>query len=337
MSNNERIDESMPEPQRNSPEMPIEIFAALQAVFEDVTTRAEQGVRAPGVSTSFQNVDATIVGFVPGDLVVVAGRPAMGKTSFVLNLATNLASPKVLKEATSSPAEPSVPGSGVLLFTPTKTRNHIAARLACSEGRVEFARFQRGLLLPEEWRRVTESASYVSSLPIWLDDTPNLDIEAIRRKLDAMRANVKMADTKQSADVIIIDHLQFMRGHDGAQNREEQLSEISRQLKILAREHNVVIIAVSTLNRAFEQRQTRDRRPMLSDLRGSGSIEDDADIVILLYRAVVDDTATDWPSRAELIIAKNSAGPRRRVFLRFEETYMRFDNPAASTKDDEDE
>jgi replicative DNA helicase len=309
----------------------------LKAAFEQITAAAERGDRITGVSTGYEKLDAKTAGLHEGDLMIVAARPGMGKTSFVLNLGVNVASPRTV----SSPGpgenghgvERHEPGHGVCVFSLEMPREQLATRMVCSEGRVDLGRLRQGFLQPDDWRRLTEAASYLSSLPIWIDDTPAIGILELRAKVRRIQAEYNRPATATSAErkvgLVVIDYLQLMKGRDGVNSREQEISEISRGLKQLAKELRVPVIALSQLNRAVETRTTKDKRPQLSDLRESGAIEQDADTIIFIYRdEYYNAETTNAKGIAELIIAKQRNGPTGKVLTRFTASCTRFDNLA---------
>ena len=313
------------------------IAQVLKTVFEQITAAAERGDRITGISTGYERLDAKTAGLHDGDLTIVAARPGMGKTSFVLNIAVNVASPRTVKAAGPNEDghgyEHQEPGFGVCVFSLEMPREQLASRMVCCEGRVDLGKLRQGFLQPDDWRRLTESASYLSTLPIWVDDTPAINILELRAKVRRIQAEFNRQSVpgqpERKIGLVIIDYLQLMRGRDGAQSREQEISEISRGLKQLAKELRVPVIALSQLNRAVETRNTKDKRPQLSDLRESGAIEQDADMIMFIYRdEYYNPQETDRKGIAEIIIAKQRNGPTGKVLVRFASSYTRFDNLA---------
>ena len=309
----------------------------LKAAFEQITAAAERGDRITGISTGYEKLDGKTAGLHDGDLTIVAARPGMGKTSFVLNLAVNVASPRTV----SSPGpgeeghgiERQEPGFGCAVFSLEMPREQLATRMVCSEGRVDLGKLRQGFLQPDDWRPLTEAASYLSSLPIWIDDTPALGILELRAKVRRIQAEYNRAATPTSAarrvGLVVVDYLQLMKGRDGVNSREQEISEISRGLKGLAKELRVPVIALSQLNRAVETRNVKDKRPQLADLRESGAIEQDADTIVFIYRdEYYNAETTNAKGIAELIIAKQRNGPTGKVLVRFAASCTRFDNLA---------
>jgi replicative DNA helicase len=310
----------------------------LRAAFEQITQAAERGDRITGISTGYEQLDAKTAGLHDGDLMIVAARPGMGKTSFVLNLAVNVASPRTVSapgpgEAGYGGFERQDPGYAVAVFSLEMPREQLATRMVCSEGRVDLGRVRQGMLQAEDWRRLTEGASYLSSLPIWIDDSPLLGVLELRAKVRRIQAEYNRPATESSPErrvgLVVVDYLQLMKGRDGVNSREQEISEISRGLKRLAKELKVPVIALSQLNRAVETRTTKDKRPQLSDLRESGAIEQDADCIIFIYRdEYYNAETTNQKGIAELIIAKQRNGPTGKILTRFAASYTRFDNLA---------
>jgi replicative DNA helicase len=310
----------------------------LRAAFQQITAAAERGDRITGISTGYERLDAKTAGLHPGDLTIVAARPGMGKTSLVLNVAVNVASPRTVTvpgpHEQGGGVERQEPGFGVCVFSLEMPREQLATRMVCCEGRVDVGKLRQGYLQPDDWRRLTEAASYLSSLPIWLDDTPAISILELRAKVRRIQAEYNRDATPTSAErkvgLVVIDYLQLMKGRDGVNSREQEISEISRGLKQLAKELMVPVVALSQLNRAVETRTTKDKRPQLSDLRESGAIEQDADNIIFIYRdEYYNAETTNQKGIAELIVAKQRNGPTGKVLTRFTASCTRFDNLAA--------
>lgn len=303
---------------------------ALKSAFEQITAAVNRGDRITGISTGYDRLDAKTAGLHDGDLMIVAARPGMGKTSFVLNLATNVASPRtVLIEGQETLAH----GHGVAVFSLEMPREQLATRMVCSEGRVDVGKVRSGFLQPEDWRRLTEAASYLSTLPIWIDDTPAIGLLEIRAKVRRLQAEydqpARNGKPGRRLGLVVIDYLQLMKGRDGVHSREQEISEISRGLKQLAKELRLPVIALSQLNRAVETRSTKDKRPQLSDLRESGAIEQDSDTIVFIYRdEYYNPETTQAKNLAELIVAKQRNGPTGKVLLRFNASCTRFDSLA---------
>jgi replicative DNA helicase len=270
------------------------ISKQLVTTWEALSHAFHQGeVRSvTGVASGFGELDAVTSGFQRSELVVVAARPGVGKTSFVLNVARNAA---VRRQ------------HGVALFSLEMSRDTLVQRLLCSEASVDAYRLRTGQLGNEAWPRIAAAMDTLSRAAIYIDDTPGLSVMEMRAKARRLRATSQV-------DLFIVDYLQLMRSQSRSDSRAQEVSEISGGLKSLARELDVPVIAVSQLNRESERRQ--DRRPQLSDLRDSGSIEQDSDIVMFLYRPGMHEDGKD-PGITELDIAKNRNGPVRRLQLFF--------------------
>ena len=261
-----------------------------------------------GISSTFTEFDKMTSGFHPSDLVIIAARPSMGKTAFVLNLALSAA----VKQK-----------KGVLIFSLEMSNSQIFQRLISAEAKVPMKKLRNGFLDPEEWAKVGVATGRLAESPIFIADVPNvtvLEIRAISRRLKA----------EGKLDMILIDYLQLIKGRDRSDNRQQEISDISRTLKGLARELNVPVIALSQLSRATEQRS--DRRPMLSDLRDSGAIEQDADVVIFLYRDEYYNEESELKGLAEIIIGKQRNGPVGTVYLRFFNEITKFEDYTSRTE-----
>jgi replicative DNA helicase len=322
----------------------------LQETFRKITEAAERGDQITGIPTGFEKLDAKIAGLHDGDLTIIAARPGMGKTSFVLNLAVNVAAPRSAKVPKADGVgydDVHVAGYGVAVFSLEMPREQLASRMVCSEGRVDLGKLRQNFLQADDWRRITEAASFLSKLPLWIDDTPGIDLLTLRAKIRRIQAEYNRPVSKEHPKgrrlgLVVIDYLQLMKGRDGFNSREQEISEISRGLKNLAKELGVPIIALSQLNRSTETRKTKDKRPQLSDLRESGAIEQDADNIIFIYRdEYYFAETTNAKGIAELIIAKQRNGPTGKVLTRFTSSCTRFDNlaagdyPEATADDDE--
>jgi replicative DNA helicase len=313
------------------------LAVALRAAFQQITDAANRGDHITGISTGYEKLDAKTAGLHAGDLTIVAARPGVGKTSFVLNVGVNVASPRTV--TVPGPGEHGAgvdreePGFGVIVFSLEMPREQLAVRMVCSEGRVDVGKVRQGHLQSEDWRRLTEAASFLSTLPVWIDDTPAIGLLEMRAKVRRIQAEYNREATNTSSErkvgLVVVDYLQLMKGRDGVNSREQEISEISRGLKQLAKELAVPVIALSQLNRGVETRAGKDKRPMLSDLRESGAIEQDADTVIFIYRdELYNPETTNAKGIAELIIAKQRNGPTGKMLTRFTASYTRFDNLA---------
>ena len=312
---------------------------AMQETFRRITKATERGARITGIATGFDRYDRITSGLHDGELTIVAARPGMGKTSFVLNLAANVASPQQLEGAQDPNERWEEPGHGVVFFSLEMPSEQIANRLLCSEARVDVSRVRTGMLTPSDWSKLTQAAAHLANLNIWVDDSAALSVLDVRSKVRRLQAefdrvDAASGDRKQRIGVIVIDYLQLMRGREYTNSREQEISEISRGLKQLAKELALPVIALSQLNRAVETRGEKSKRPQLSDLRESGAIEQDADNICFIYRDDYYNKETADQNVAELIVAKQRNGPTDTVRVRFDKQYTRFDNLAEGDYDD---
>jgi replicative DNA helicase len=245
----------------------VKMGEALTAAMWKITEAAARGHRITGTATGLLKLDEKIAGLHAGDLMVIAGRPGMGKSAAALDIATNVASPSTrdAQDENGYRIEESVPGVGVAVFSLEMPREQLATRSACSEGRVDLGKLRGGFMQPDDWRRLTEAAAYCSSLPIWIDDTPAISLLELRAKVRRIRSQCEREGRRFG--LIVVDYLQLMRGTGKEDNREQVISGLSQGLKALAKEAEVPIIALSQLNRSVETRSTKDKRPQLSDLR----------------------------------------------------------------------
>ncbi len=278
----------------------------LKESFERITALYESGVDVTGVPSGYRDLDRLTSGFQPGNLVVVAARPSMGKSAFGLGVAANLAVRH---------------GIPVAVFTLEMSKAEVTQRLMCSEAKVESQRLRTGRLAPEDWPRLTAACDKLAKAPVFVDDTGSVTMMEIRSK--ARRLKSKQPDL----GLVVVDYLQLMTSGTTAENRVQEVSQISRSLKLLARDLELPILAMSQLSRAVEQRH--DKRPILSDLRESGSIEQDADLVAFLYRDDYYDEESQQPGIAEVILAKHRNGPTDTVKLSFLKRYAKFADLAA--------
>lgn len=306
---------------------------ALRAAFQQVTASAERGERITGMSTGFEKLDAKTAGLHPGDMMVVAARPGMGKSAFALNLGVNVASPRtVWRSGSKSPdegTEHAVPGYGVVVISLEMSREQLVTRMVCAEARVDVAKLRCGFLQPDDWRRLTEAARYLSDLPIWIDRSYN--VTEIRAKVLRLQAeyngDASATTPERKLGLVIVDPVQLLESDPRRQNREEETADAARALKRMALDLDVAVIAVSQLSRAVETRPTRDKRPQLWDMRDSGAIEDAADAVVFIYRdEYYHPETTNSKGLAEIILSKQRNGPLGKVFTKFTAPYARFDN-----------
>jgi replicative DNA helicase len=260
-----------------------------------------------GVATGFSDFDNLTSGLQPAELIVLAARPAMGKTALALNIAQHVATQL---------------GQPAAVFSLEMAREALLFRLLCAEARVDSHKFRSGFLNREEMRRMTQALGRMAEAPIFIDDTPGLTVLEMRAKCRRLQAEHGLA-------LIVVDYMQLMSGRGRYENRTQEISSISRGLKALAKEVRVPVIAVSQLSRAPEQRGG-DHRPQLSDLRESGSIEQDADVVAFIFRPEVyrdpDSLSEEERGRAELIVSKQRNGPTGKIHLAFLREFTRFEN-----------
>ena len=255
-----------------------------------------------GVPSGFKELDQMTAGFQPSDLIIVAGRPSMGKTAFCLNVAQYAAIEK---------------RTPVAVFSLEMSKEQLVIRMLCSEAHVEGSKLRTGFLSEGDWPRLTIAAGNLSEAPIFIDDTAALSVLELRAKARRLKAD-------QGLGMVIVDYLQLMKGRTRADNRQQEISEISRSLKAVAKELNIPVIAVSQLSRRTEERT--GMRPQLSDLRESGAIEQDADLILFLYRDEVYNRSEDNPNRgkAEVIIGKQRNGPTGKIELAFLSKFTTF-------------
>jgi replicative DNA helicase len=295
--------------------------------FEKMQAAAQNGSWVTGVPTGFDRYDRLTSGLHEGDLSIVAARPGMGKTSFVLNIAQNVSRPRIVESPDQPGKRSEVPGVAVMVFSLEMPREQLTNRMLASEARVDVSKMRSRALTTEDWAKLTTAAALLSRLPIHIDDTPSVTLLEVRAKMRRLIAEYEHKSEGTRVGLLIIDYLQLMKGRDGVTSREQEISEISRGLKGLSKELKLPVIALSQLNRAVESRSEKSKRPMLSDLRESGAIEQDADNIIFIYR---DDYYNKEESEeqgiAEIILAKHRNGATDTVKVRFEREYTRFSN-----------
>lgn len=272
--------------------------------FELITKAAERKEHITGLPTGFEDLDRYTAGMHPGDLIIIAGRPAMGKTAFALNVAMN---------ACAIRKQP------IVFFSLEMPKEQLANRLLCAEARVDAGKLRTGNLSRDDWPRLAGAAGTLSEMPIWLDDTPGLTLMELRAKTRRLKSEAGLA-------LVVVDYLQLMRAGVKTDSREQEISEISRSLKGLAKELELPIIALSQLNRGVESRGNKDKRPQISDLRESGAIEQDADTIIFIYRDEVYNPESPDKGTAEIIIGKQRAGATGTVRCAFRREFTRFEN-----------
>ena len=292
-----------------------EIKALLKDTFKSLEELSERQNHITGVESGFADLDKMTAGFQRGDLIIIAGRPSMGKTAFALNIAQYAA----IHAATPV---------SVAVFSLEMSKEQLAMRLLCSESRIDASRMRTGNLAEGDWSKLTKGAESLSSGKIFIDDTPAITSTE-------MRAKVRRLKAEHGVGMVVVDYLQLMRGGDRIESRQQEISEISRSLKALAKELSIPVVALSQLNRSLESRT--DKRPMMSDLRESGAIEQDADVIAFVYREAVycedcrkrDNSCTLGHERdAEVIIGKQRNGPIGTVQMIFCGEYTKFENRA---------
>lgn len=277
----------------------------LKPAIENIQLLYEKKEHVTGVPTGFIDMDNMTAGMQRGDLVIIAGRPSMGKTTFALNVAS-YASVEAEKK------------SPVAVFSLEMSKEQLVERLLCSLARVDLNRLRTGHLVDTDWPKLTRAAGWLHDSKIFIDDTPAISVMEMRAKARRLKA-------EHNIGMIMVDYLQLMRGGPNPESRQQEISEISRSLKALAKELEIPVIALSQLNRALENRT--DKRPMMSDLRESGAIEQDADLVMFVYRPeVYDKENEELKGKAEIIIGKHRNGPIGMVDLAFRGEYTRFEN-----------
>jgi replicative DNA helicase len=289
-----------------------EDFSRLKELIWPTMERIEQmqgrAGAVTGVPTGFLDLDEKTAGFQRSDLVIIAARPSMGKTAFALNVVQHAAIERQI---------------GVAVFSLEMSKEALVQRLLCSEGLVDAQRLRRGALRDDDYPKLARAAGLLGTAPIWIDDSAALTPLQMRSKARRLKA-------EHDIGMVVVDYLQLMQGPAQSENRQQEISYISRSLKALAKELDVPVVALSQLSRAPEQRGGEHRRPQLSDLRESGAIEQDADLVCFIYRPEMydkeDKDGNSLEGMAELIIGKQRNGPTGIVDLYFKKEYTRFDN-----------
>ena len=280
------------------------IDALMTSTFKLIERLHEQKQSVTGVTSGFVDLDRMTAGLQPSDLIIIAARPSMGKTAFCLNIGANAALRADI---------------AVAIFSLEMSAEQLAMRLLCSEARVDLSRVRTGHLAEREFPRLALAAGRLADAAIYIDDTPAMSVLELRAK-----ARRLMRSAKKRLGLVIVDYLQLMRGSEGRDSREQEISEISRSLKALAKELHLPVIALSQLNRQVENRSPPI--PRLSDLRESGAIEQDADVICFIYREEKYVEESNRKGIAEIIIAKQRNGPVGTVDLTFTEEFTRFDN-----------
>jgi len=288
--------------QQNLSQKTYSIAEVLDEVFLEMTSKIKNK-ESSGLFSSFRDLDSIIQGFQNSDLIIIAGRPSMGKTAFALNLGSKIVSKYKIP---------------LIVFTLEMSRQQIIYRFLATHSQINYTRLKSGKMTRDEWNLLSNSMRELSTLPIFVDDNPNLSVTDIRSRLRTIFSS------KKKEGLILIDYLQLMKSNLSNDNRVQEISYITRNLKILAKEFELPIILLSQLSRSVESRN--NKRPLLSDLRESGSIEQDADIVIMLYRDDYYNEIRSNVSITEFIVAKHRNGPLGTAKLNFNNTTTTFTN-----------
>lgn len=281
------------------------IAPIVSDVFKEIEELSNRKSTVTGLETGFIDLDRMTAGLHPSDLVIVAARPGLGKTSLCLNIAEHVAI-RLRKS--------------VGIFSLEMSKEQLVKRLLCAESRIDAHRVNTGYLNKEDWSRLSRASGELAETRIFIDDTASITVPELRSK-------ARRLSLEHGLDLIIIDYLQLMSGgNQRFENRTQEISQVSRGLKAVAKELNVPVIAVSQLSRAIESRTGEHRKPQLSDLRESGSIEQDADLVLFIYREEMTNPTEENSGLAELIIGKQRNGPVGSIRLAFSKQFTRFDN-----------
>ncbi len=272
--------------------------------FDRITKLFDRQEHITGVATGYEELDRMTAGLQPSDLIILAGRPSMGKTALAMNMVQHAALIEKIP---------------VAVFSLEMSMEQLALRMLCSIGRIDSQRIRTGRLHDSDWPKLTRATGMLSDAPIFIDDTAGTTVLE-------MRAKARRLKSEHDLGMIVVDYLQLMQGKAGTENRAQEISDISRSLKAMAKELDVPVVALSQLNRSLESRT--DKRPQLSDLRESGAIEQDADVIMFIYRDEVYNKAEDNPNRglAEIIVGKQRNGPTGVVKLTFLAEFTTFEN-----------
>jgi len=286
-------------------------FIPVKDLTQDTLDRIEQLITdkkmVPGIPTGYSELDSMTAGLQPSNLVIIAGRPSMGKTSFCLNMVANMAIRKKIP---------------VGFFSLEMSAQELMFRLVCSEARANAHEVRKGVISQKLWPVITNALNRISDSPIYIDDSSSINVFELRTR--ARKLVSELNSTGQQLGTIIIDYIQLMHTAKRMENRQQEMAEISRALKSLAKEINVPVIAVSQLSRKPEEK-FREGRPQLSDLRESGALEQDADLVIFIYREEVYKKDPDLENKAKIIIAKQRNGPTGEIDMVFNKEFTRFE------------
>jgi replicative DNA helicase len=279
----------------------VSIADVLQSTFERIDRLREREGRLTGLATDYYDFDEMTGGLQPGELIIIAARPSMGKTTFALNLTERVSNH----------------GAGIAFFSLEMSNQQVIQNMLCNRSQIDGSAMRKGRITDQQYKRLQEEAAKLYETPIFVDDTPGISITQLRAKARRLKQ-------KHNISMVCVDYLQLMTGGGRFESRQQEISAISRGLKSIARELSVPVIALSQLNRDVENRD--DHRPRMSDLRESGAIEQDADVIILLHRDDYFKPTEENAGLAQIIIAKQRNGPVGEVVLRFFREYMRFEN-----------
>ncbi|MCL5005735.1 MAG: replicative DNA helicase [Acidobacteria bacterium] len=289
----------------------LDIHQIIKSSFGTIDVLLDRGHRVTGVESGFIELDNMTSGFQPGELIIIAARPSLGKTALALNIAAHASVDS---------------GKKVGIFSLEMSKESLAIRLLCSEARIDSHKLRSGFTTRDDWPKMTQALGRLAQAPLYIEDTPALSIMQIRAKARRLKAD-------KGLDLLIVDYLQLATGHGRFENRTQEVSFISRGLKSIAKELNVPVLALSQLSRAPEQRP--GQKPQLSDLRESGSIEQDADVVIFIFRERRStEEGEEEPAGAEtkLIVGKQRNGPTGEIPIVFMKPYVRFENMASEQR-----
>lgn len=289
----------------------VALSEVMESAMDEIEAAGHRGEGITGVPTGFYELDELTHGLHPGQMIVIAARPAVGKSTFALDFARSAAIKHKLP---------------TVFFSLEMGRNEIAMRLMSAEATIQLQDLRRGTLRDEHWAKIAKVMGPLNESPLFIDDSPNMSLMEIRAKCRRLKQ-------QHGLKLVVLDYLQLMSSGKKVESRQQEVSEFSRALKLLAKELEVPVIALSQLNRGSEQRQ--DKRPMVSDLRESGSIEQDADMVILLHREDVYNKESPRAGEADILVAKHRNGPTKDIVVAFQGHYSRFANMAADSGDGE--
>ncbi|MHA7154336.1 replicative DNA helicase [Arthrobacter sp. TMN-50] len=290
--------------ERRSAEDYVALKDIIESTVDEIESAGHRGEGMTGVPTGFFELDELTQGLHGGQMIVVAARPAMGKSTFALDWARSAA----IKHNMTT-----------VFFSLEMGRNEIAMRLLSAEATIGLQDLRKGTIKDEQWGKIATTMGRMNDAPLFIDDSPNMSLMEIRAKCRRLKQ-------RHDLKLVVLDYLQLMSSGKRVESRQQEVSEFSRALKLLAKELNVPVVALSQLNRGSEQRT--DKRPMVSDLRESGSIEQDADMVILLHRDDVYDKESPRAGEADVIVAKHRNGPTKTIVVGFQGHYSRFNNMA---------